>query len=632
MDGQIAQSWRLEDERDAVHNVPAHNFGKPMFIGPVFTRELVTAPRRPRLFINRTVYAGTLLLLMFTAWLVLAGTQVVRNVGDMARFGSILFQLLAPIQLALAVFFAAMMSASAVAQEKDRKTLILLLMTRLTNSELVLGRLLSSLLNILVMILAGLPIFMFAMLFGGISPIQVISVFVVTIATVLASGALGSTIALYREKTFQSLAMTALTLVFWVGVWEAIGQGAIGSSLFGIQCDTLGSWFSPLRAILVAARPTFSGGVWLIAPATFGFLSFAAVTTLALNGIAIAMVRIWNPSRELQSGNERETATAAGKIDEEEAREAHVDSQLRQRGESESRRVWNNSVLWRETCTWAYGRKVIAIRIAYWSLFALTAFALWWILNQPISSSAEGFASVIEATARPLVPFFLVSLVIMNALAVTAITNERDGRSLDLLLVTDLTPREFLFGKLGGVFWNTRDMILLPIALCIFLWWNGRMETENLWFVAGGLLVMNVFVAMLGIHCGMNYANSRTAIGASLGTVFFMFLGVVSCILMMISFSGAFQAQLAPFLAFILGGGVGLYISLGYRNPSPAIAAASLSLPFATFYAIVSFLLGFNLPVFLVTAVTYGFTTAAMMVPALSEFDFAMGRESTADD
>ena len=32
-------------------------------------------------------------MLMCTAWLVLAGTQVILNVGDMARFGGILFQL-----------------------------------------------------------------------------------------------------------------------------------------------------------------------------------------------------------------------------------------------------------------------------------------------------------------------------------------------------------------------------------------------------------------------------------------------------------------------------------------------------------------------------------------------------------
>lgn len=599
-----------------------------MIIGPVFTRELVTAPRRPRLFIYRSVYAGALLLLMCTAWMVLAGTQVIRNIGDMARFGGMLFQLLAPIQLALAVFFAAMMSASAVAQEKDRQTLILLLMTRLSNSELVLGRLLSSLVNILVMMLAGLPVFMFAMLFGGISLGQVMSVFIVTLATVLASGSLGSIIALYREKTFQTLALTALTLVFWIGAWEAIAQGAIGTTWFGFSTSTLAAWFSPLRAVQTAANPSYDGSNLLVAPAVLGFLIFSGVLTVVLNAIAIAMVRIWNPSREIRIHAEKKAAEANSEI----ARGEHVDSQLRLRGKAKSRQVWDNPILWREACTWAYGKKVIAIRIAYWVLFGLVAFALYWMMAQPVQQGGNGLAAVIESTAKPLVPFFLVSLVIVNALAVTAITNERDGRALDLLLVTDLTPGEFLFGKLAGVFWNTKEMVVFPLLMCLALWFNDRMTTENLWFVTGGLLVMNLFVATLGIHCGMNYANSRSAIGASLGTVFFLFLGVTTCILMMVSFSGSFQGQLAPFLAFILGGGVGLYVSLGYRNPSPAIALASLALPFCTFYAIVSFLLGFNLPVFLVTAVAYGFTTAAMLVPALAEFDFATGRDGLVDE
>ena len=162
---------------------------------------------------------------------------------------------------------------------------------------------------------------------------------------------------------------------------------------------------------------------------------------------------------------------------------------------------------------------------------------------------------------------------------------------------------------------------------------SGRgLSFENLCYVLGGLIVMNFFVAVLGLHCGTRYANSRTAIGVSLGTVFFLFLGVVACLMMMVSFSGSFQVQLAPFLAFILGGGVGLYAALGAGNPSKAIAAASMLVPFATFYSITSFLLQHNLAVFLVTVTAYGFATAAMLIPSLYEFDFAMGRTSTAEE
>ena len=34
-----------------------------------------------------------------------------------------------------------------------------------------------------------------------------------------------------------------------------------------------------------------------------------------------------------------------------------------------------------------------------------------------------------------------------------------------MLLVTDMTAKEFVFGKLGGVFYNTKEMVLLPMAL-----------------------------------------------------------------------------------------------------------------------------------------------------------------------
>ena len=64
-----------------------------LLIGPVFAREMALAPRRPRLYIARVVFCLLLLFLISTAWLVLTGTQLVRDLGDLARFGGALFQL-----------------------------------------------------------------------------------------------------------------------------------------------------------------------------------------------------------------------------------------------------------------------------------------------------------------------------------------------------------------------------------------------------------------------------------------------------------------------------------------------------------------------------------------------------------
>jgi len=625
-----------------------------LFAGPVFTREAVTLPRRLRHYFYRGVYVLALLILMCTCWLVVAGTQIILTVGDMARFGSTLFQVLAPLQLALVTFLAALGSASAVSQEKDRRTLILLLLTRLSNRELVLGKLFASLLNVLAMLVAAIPVFLMITLLGGVSMDQVLRVFCVCFGTAMLAGSLGSTISLWREKTFQTLSMTALVLVLWIGIWEAVHAGFATAGNAGLA-QTLAEACSPIRAILLAIHPGLeTTGPLGLGGSTSYFLLFAIAGFSLLNLVAILRVRVWNPSREVRPGQQddaamesiwgvahdmEQAADASQEVQAEAARAAHVDSIGRSRKQSaDSREVWDNPVLWREICTWAYGRKVAVIRVAYLFFFTMAALGLYLTLNSTALAEANtGLSTVLPAMATPLLPFFLVSLVIMNALAVNAITNERDGLTLDLLLVTDLTPREFIFGKLGGILWLTKEMVLLPLACCLALWiygftHNQGISTESLLLLTGVLLVMDIFVTMLGIHCGITYANSRLAITVSMGSVFFLFLGVATCIMVMISFSGSFQQQLAPFLALILGGSIGLYVSLGFRNPSQAMFWASLLLPFATFHAITSFFIQHNMASFLVISSVYGFTTLAMLMPAIGEFDFAMGRSKSGQE
>ncbi len=656
-----------------------------MFIGPVFTREAAVTPRRARLYIWRTLYVLVLFVFMCTAWLIMAGTQANVSLGDTARFGTILFKILAPLQLAIVAFLSALFSASAVAHEKDRKTLILLLLSRLTNMELVVGKLLASLLTLGVMLAAALPLFMFIAMLGGVSFAQVARVFGVTAVTALATGSLGSTLALWREKTYQSLAMTALVLVIWLGVWQVVA--ALDGSLLSISFHTWATGFSPISAIYAAASPVLKDNpaLGVLRNGVNLFLVVGAALTVLLNAVAVWRIRAWNPSREVRPTvregepeavakesiwgvehdmareSARRDAAVGGPVPEpgtatatagptttttavesadretgvrqarEQAQSGHVDAgRVATRGTS--RNVWDNPILWRETCTLAYGRKVLAIRIVYLVLAVAILLALSSTLGAR-EAARSSLLAVVPAPALLLAPFFFVSLLIVNALAVNSITNERDGQALDLLLATDLTPRELVLGKLAGVLWVTREMVVTPMLLCLYLLLRGEIGLANLLFLIAGLAVMNIFAAVLGLHSGMTYANSRTAIGVSMGTLFFLCVGVVTCMLMMISLSGSFQTQLWPFLAVVLGGGVGLYVSLGARRPSSAILLASLVLPFATFFAITSFLLrNQELTVFIVTIGAYGFTTAALLVPAISDFDVAMGRTRTIAD
>ncbi len=183
-----------------------------------------------------------------------------------------------------------------------------------------------------------------------------------------------------------------------------------------------------------------------------------------------------------------------------------------------------------------------------------------------------------------------------------------------------------MLGKLGGVAYVTKEMIVAPLLLCLALLFMGGITLENLLYCVFGLLVMNLFVITLGIHCGMIYANSRTAISISLGTVFFLFLGVVTLLVLMVSFSGSFQQTNSPIPGVHCGRWCGVI-----RHPRCSQSFASDWRGFhhvtvRDFFAVTSFLLQQPLTVFLVMCGAYGLTIAALLVPAGVKFDFAMGR------
>jgi ABC-type transport system involved in multi-copper enzyme maturation permease subunit len=594
-------------------------------IGPVFAREVTIAPRRASFYAARTVFAAALFALTLTSWQLLVGSQQIENPGDLAWFGAAAFQILAPLQLAVAMPFAALLVASAVALEKDRKTLDLLLLTNLSNSELVLGKLLAAMLSVVVVIVAAWPLLAIISLLGGVSSGQIVRVQAITLVSALAAGSLGSTIALWREKTFQALAMTVLLIVLWLLAWEIVAGGARRGSWWGVPAESWAIMLSPWQAIQEATRPRFANStvtslLSLSEPVDVFLVAFTFVS-VSLNAIAIALVRVWNPVREMSATQRRQQA--------DESANKPTTAGIHAAG-GKVRRVWDNPILWREVRTWAFGRRVLLIRLVYWVVFLVCAAA---VVQTAAVSGIDAYAeTAIPAAAKPLITLMVVGLILLNALAVTSLTNERDSGALDLLLVTDLSPKEIVFGKLGGAFYNAKEMILLPIALCMYLWFVGQLSTENLGFLLGGQFVMTAFAAMLGLHAGITYANSRTAIATSLGTLLFLFLGIAACMRIMLAFSHSFDFQLVAFLGFIAGGSVAMYVALGWRNPSAAIALASGLTPLLTFIVITHSLLHNFGAVFLISALTYGFVTWAMLVPAIDVFDIATARASPREE
>ncbi len=587
---------------------------KTLFAGPLVTRELNTDPKKIKHFGMRAGYAAILTVLMYTAAQATFALAPPRGLGDLSRFGVFVFNLLASVQLAVVIGISLLFAAGSVSQEKDKRTLILLLMTDLKATELVVGKAIASLLPVFVIIAVSVPVFTSLTLLGGMTFHQVIWFEILCFASALAAASWGILVAYRRVKTFQTIAITLLGAGLFIGSVEAIIRFSGDGSALGVIFSTLNP-FRSLSDLLnpLASQPTEANPVVNAWPSAVGLFVLAII----LSAYTCFRVRVWNPTRNVFVTAEENT-TVADQVAEGENEETLSEESTPTRP---TRQIWDTPIIWREICTHAYGKKVGLIKAAY---FVFAVACVFWLRG--VSSDAPLMLGVISASGFAFVLLSLLSLVLVNAQSVTSLTSERDGQTLELLLVTEVTAKEFIFGKLGGVLFNMKELILVPLLFVVMAWVRGEFELESLIFIGLGYLTLVLFAAALGLHSGLSFENSRSAIFNSLGTIFFLFIGIFVCMMLIVEARSSFTMQFFPFIAFIGGGSLGLWQSLTHKNPSRALFLSAWILPFLTFYAIVSYLLGNTAAVFMAVLFPFGFTITAILVPAISAFDVALGR------
>jgi ABC-type transport system involved in multi-copper enzyme maturation permease subunit len=608
-------------------------------LGPIFLREWITVPRRGSHYLTRTAYLGGLWVIAVTAWLATLGWNRSATLGETARLGTFLFQLLGYVQLALILFFSALSCASAISREKDRRTFILLLMTDLRDHEIVLGKILGSLLPMIVFQGVAVPFLMMLVLLGGVGFEQVLQLSVVLFGTALAAGSLGAVVALWRERTFQSLALTVLLLVFYLLLVRGLGAlPALFPSLDAGRVETVQQYLGPFLA-LSAVNESLLIEETGFAPA-YGFGLCMLGLAVALNLFGMWRLRVWNPSGEPIMQREKPEEVEADPEAEPASRtDMHAAPGV-------ARPVRGNPILWREIFTRAYGRRPLMVKLAYAVVLALICYSA-------LAPLVRGEPRVPFLAAYGLIPVGVLSLLLVTAQATTAITSERDTGALDLLLVTDLSPQEFIFGKLLGIAYNTKEYLIPPFVLVVVYAAYGTLATPPaghaemgvsmnatsvVCLVACGAVLLG-FGSVLGIHVALRSPNSQSAIIRALSTVFFLTVGTMICIALIL-INRQFEYQWGSFVFFLIAGVGGLWYVLTGDKPTGALTWASWFCPLAVLYAVMSLLVGRPglqesadpvIPSAVIVG-AFGFAIAAMLIPLLSEFDVAMGRTSGGAD
>ena len=190
-------------------------------IAAVGVKELRGRVRGRRAFVVLTFYLLFLALFAW-AWELVAERTYVQNAslqGGAAAFASAqvgqeVFGALVLVETLLVVFLAPAFTSGAISLEREKQTLEMLAATPISSLAIVVGKLLSALAYVFLLIAASIPLTAIVFVFGGVAPDDVVRAYVVLVVSALGLGSLGLFISAAMQRTQGATVVTFFMVLF----------------------------------------------------------------------------------------------------------------------------------------------------------------------------------------------------------------------------------------------------------------------------------------------------------------------------------------------------------------------------------------------------------------------------------
>jgi ABC-type transport system involved in multi-copper enzyme maturation permease subunit len=208
---------------------------KAILQNPVTMKELRSRMRGRRAFVVLTVYLLVMSLFLSLVYLAYASASGTRFGPDSRQAGKAMFATVLGVEVFLVIFIAPAFTAGAITGEKERQTYDLLRTTLLPANWFVLGKLLSALSYVFLLIFASIPLQSISFLLGGLS----VEELVIGQLLVLAAAVTFALFGLYCSSVMRStLAASVVTFggaLFWtigLPILVLMFTGFFGSLIF----------------------------------------------------------------------------------------------------------------------------------------------------------------------------------------------------------------------------------------------------------------------------------------------------------------------------------------------------------------------------------------------------------------
>jgi len=526
--------------------------------GPVFDREIRVVSRRASAFWVRALY--TLGLAGLASLIYFAITVDIRfgNAGNasalqqLQMFAPTLGAFFAWFQFVIMCFVASTLTAGAICDERRKGSLSSLLATPLTPSQIVLGKFSGRLVQLVILIAAGIPLLLAVRLFGGISPGFVLSATLITISTALvhASIALAASARVRSSTTAASsgfatgvvwcFAPMILTLLLAIG-----NNGPRTLSLlpfspyFSLGMETAAS-LGALNA------PFFSTDGWLYA---IGYNAVGCILFLSIAASRLRNIALWGDVElPAKKSKKRVTPPADTVITSDAPSAAQAISSFG------ALTVWDNPLAWREL-----RQRIFVRRWHAWAMGIAAALLLAYVYSEAGIHESWVF---FPTSAIILALFYFQSALI----AANSIAGERESRSLEVLLTTPLTAGAIVRAKWLGALRRASPLAILyfTVAICF-----GVLPGTFHWVLIPHLLLITLppimFLVATGVWFSVLARRSTVAATLNLGLGVTLWVGIP---LLMLTIGSIFR-EISP--GFILEESA---VWIAVWNPAPMVVTA----------------------------------------------------------
>ena len=485
--------------------------------GPVFALEWRMLSRRWSTYALRSGFVGMVLLgLTAVWWSEVAGSSLASG-EDRARVGLAFFRTIVAAEFIMVLALAPASTAGAIAREKDSGHLALILLTDLSNFEIILGKMAAWLLPGIGLVIGTLPVAAIGTLLGGIDPWALTAATLIAVALAILGASLAMTLSVWGTRMHEVLLVVYGLWAVWL---LSVPAWFLFTMCWGIvpPPEWLGRAHPFWLAFAPYERPGKVGPFWV-----FVFL-FGCV---AISG-ALAAVAAWRVRAVAirQIGGVRR----AGRGHRSHRFEPTLDRdplawRERHRGESSP---------WRLALVAGYA-------IVSAGFTAATIVDTLWF----------GSLTIMPSSINAYV--FALGMPVLGVWSASSLAEDRRGRSLDVLLTTPMSSTAIVWSKWWASARQIGWVVLLPGLVAAAIGWEtGHLPRAAL--LVALLAAIGAALVGLGLAIATVIERPGRAVAADLAVVIVLTVGWSNVSAMLFEWpTSRFAALGSPFDAAAIG-------------------------------------------------------------------------------